>query len=106
MKSEPIRLNLIPKQNFSLKRFFSNSRVRIKTLLSDIFEKNPETKRLVSRGLPNSVGAENEVYNAKFSKTEFFPEDIEKMANMSKEEAKDYRIKLIIEKKYIRQPYD
>lgn len=88
MRFEPTRISSFSQQSFSWKQFFSTGRMKIKTLLSDVFEKSSNNKEVtkkvyISRGLPNSVGAEDEVYNATFGRFEFYPEDIEKMSTMS-----------------------
>ena len=62
-------------------------------------------KVYISRDLPNCIGAENEVYNAKIWKAEFYPEDKARMKAMSREEMRKFKDELIKAGRYTRIDY-
>ncbi len=100
------RMNIFTKVN----SFLLNSKLRLKVLLQDVFEKSkPEMENRMSenypypRKLPNSFSAPDEVFSkgTGSGKVKFFPEDIKKMENMTVTERLQYGEKLIKEGKYI-----
>ncbi len=102
MRMEKISVNTSIQPSFlKIKDIFLKGKLKLKTLMKDVFEKSSNTgERYVSRDLPNSVGSENEVYNTKGRIISFFEADIEKMRTMNKEEAAVYRKQLVIDGKY------
>ena len=59
----------------------------------------------ISRDLPNCIGAENEVYNVKAYKVDFYPEDKALMKGMTREEMSKFEDELIKEGRYRRIDY-
>ena len=62
-------------------------------------------KVYISRDLPNCIGAENEVYNAKIWKVEFYPEDRARMEAMSRKEKSHFETELIKAGRYRKIDY-
>ena len=87
---------------------FLEGKVKIKTLLKDVFEKNSKgkdsimknDKKIASRFLPNSITGEEEVYNGRGGVIRYFQEDIEKMKTMTAEEIIKFKRQLRKENKY------
>lgn len=109
MKFKVVNIKILNTDNVNcttiknLKNKLLGRTIRLKTLLKDVFQKeksNEIKKQYISRGLPNSVGSEKDIYGGKSGKVVYFAEDIKKMAVMSEQEVKEYKQKLIIEGKY------
>lgn len=102
MRMEKVSVNTPNQASFlKIKDIFLKGKFKLTTLMKDVFEKSANTgKKHISRSLPNSVGAENEVYNSKGGIVSFFEADIEKMCKMDQEEAAAYRKQLVIDGKY------
>lgn len=96
-------MNIFTKVN----SFLLNSKLKLKVLLQDVFEKNKETvsqeknsRKLTARLLPNCVDGENEFYNGPGGIIKYFPEDVEKMKNMALDEKINYKRLLRQNRKY------
>lgn len=90
-----------PNLKQSIKKIFFEGKLKLKTLLKDVFEKSSKSDtKYISRGIPNSVGSENDIYNCKSKLISFYEADIEKMSKMNEEEAAAYRQQLVLEGKY------
>ena len=91
------------------KDMFLRGKLKLKSLIKDVFEKSkPVVEPSMSekypypRKLPNSFSAPDEVFSkGGGSEISFYPEDIEKMKNMSITERLQYGEQLLKEGKYI-----
>ena len=62
-----------------------------------------KTNKIVSRDLPNCIGAVDEIYGTVNSgRIKYYPEDLAQMAKMSIKERIEYKGKLIEEGRYYR----
>lgn len=92
------------------KDMFLRGKLKLKSLIKDVFEKSKSgvepsmsEKYPYPRKLPNSFSAPDEVFSkgGGSGKVKFYPEDIEKMKNMSITERLQYGEQLLKEGKYI-----
>ena len=97
------RIKLSP--NCGIKRYYLNGKIKLKTLLADVFvkiKKEGGNKVLHSgdkfqhgymetRDIPNCVSTSEDAIGTKLKKVLYYPEDIEKMEKMSKAEIKQYK---------------
>ena len=91
-----------------IKNFFSNSKLKLRTLIADVYECHKtnyvviDGKKIRERDLPNCVGRPNDYKNLVWKKVKFYPEDEAVMAKMkTAREQIEYASKLIDEGKYI-----
>ena len=93
-----------------VKKYFFTGKLKLKTLFKDVFEKSKSevgTKMMEEypypRKYPNSFSTPDEAFSkgGDGGKVKFYPEDIEKMKNMSVTERLQYGEKLIKEEKYL-----
>ena len=79
----------------------------LKSLVSDVFEREKvpryiviDGKKIDERDLPNSVSSPSDWVGVTWSRVDFYPEDLEKMKDMTGREAIDYKKMLIEQKRY------
>ena len=93
-----------------VKTYIFTGKLKLKSLIKDVFEKSKSgvepsmsEKYPYPRKLPNSFSAPDEVFSkgGGSGKVKFYPEDIEKMKNMSITERLQYGEQLLKEGKYI-----
>lgn len=97
--------NIKLSQNFGIKRFYLNSKIKLKSLLADVFvkiKKEDGNKVLYqgdrfqheyvqTRDIPNCISTSEDAIGTKLKKVLYYPEDIAKMEKMSKAEVKQYK---------------
>lgn len=98
-----------------IKQSFTTKFCKLKTLVKDVFERTPdESKYFILNGkkirdkgflggpreLPNSVTGPSDLAGISWGRVIFYPEDVEKMKNMTSRERIEFKKKLIDEKKY------
>lgn len=90
-----------------IKRVFTDGHARLRTLIKDVFEKSEskylviDGKKIKERDLPNCISAPSDYQNVTWGKIKYFPEDIQKMKNMTDKECIDYKEKLIDSGRFI-----
>ena len=79
-----------------------------KNLMCDVFEKEKRPhyiiingKKVDERDLPNCVSVSGDCVGVTWSRVDFYPEDLEKMKNMTVEERIKFKRKLLEQKRYI-----
>ncbi len=106
--------NIKLSQNFGIKRFYLNSKIKLKSLLADVFvkiKKEGGNKALYqgdkfqheyvqTRDIPNCISTSEDAIGTKLKKVLYYPEDIAKMEKMSKAEVKQYKKNLKQNGKY------
>ena len=81
--------------------------IKIKVLLEDVFDSTLNRRGWFnylgpSRDLPNCVSGPDEDYDYVYSgRFEFYPEDVEKMRTMTREEKREFRRQLLLQNRYI-----
>ena len=108
---KPTQLPLIRR----IKQSFTRNFCSLKTLVKDVFERTPdESKYFVLNGrkirdkgflggpreLPNSVTGPSDLAGISWGRIVFYPEDIEKMKNMTSRERIEFKKKLIEENRF------
>lgn len=103
-----------------IKQSFINKFGRLKTLVKDVFEREPDEskyfvlngKKIRDRGflggpreLPNSVTGPSDLAGIRWGEIEFYPEDIEKMKKMNIDQILSYKKQLIEQRKYKGEKY-
>ena len=92
-----------------VKKFFTSNfqGAKIKELLEDVFDRTINRSGWLdylgpSRDLPNCVSGPDEDYDYVYSgRFEFYPEDVEKMRTMTREEKREFRRQLLLQNRYI-----
>ncbi len=91
--------------NFGVKRFYLNGRIKLKSLLADVFVKIKKEggnkvlhqgdkfqhEYMKTRDIPNCISTSEDAVGTKLKKVLYYPEDIAKMEKMSKAEVKQYK---------------
>lgn len=97
--------NIKLSQNFGIKRFYLNSKIKLKSLLADVFVKIKKEggnkvlyqgdkfqhEYVQTRDIPNCISTSEDAIGTKLKKVLYYPEDIAKMEKMSKAEVKQYK---------------
>ena len=89
-----------------IKQSFTTKFCRLKTLVKDVFEREKtqylviDGKKIKEKDLPNSVTGPSDLAGISWGRIIFYPEDVEKMKNMTSRERIEFKKKLIDEKKY------
>ena len=97
--------NIKLSQNFGIKRFYLNSKIKLKSLLADVFVKIKKEsgnkvlyqgdkfqhEYMQTRDIPNCISTSEDAIGTKLKKVLYYPEDIAKMEKMSKAEVKQYK---------------
>ena len=96
-----------------IKNAFSKRITNLKNLMCDVFEKEKrphyiiiDGKKFDERDLPNCVSGPSDWVGVTWSRVEFYPEDLEKMKNMTVAERIKFKRKLLEQKRYIDNDYD
>ena len=94
-----------------IKNFFSNSKLKLRTLIADVYECHRtnyvivDGKKVRERDIPNFIGRPSDAEGITITRLKYYPEDIKKMEKMNVQEKIKYKNKLIEEKKYIESDY-
>lgn len=97
--------NIKLSQNFGIKKFYLNSKIKLKSLLADVFVKIKKEggnkvlyqgdrfqhEYVQTRDIPNCISTSEDAIGTKLKKVLYYPEDIAKMEKMSKAEVKQYK---------------
>ena len=92
-----------------IKNFFLPKGTKLQKIEKDVFEKAiddgvkkmPEKKLGMPRKLPNCVSGPDEIFTETGGcYVRYYPEDVEKMKNMTEDEMINYKRKLIMQKRY------
>lgn len=91
-----------------IKRALVKPFTHLKELVCDVFEKEKRPhyiiingKKVDERDLPNCVSVSGDCVGVTWSRVDFYPEDLEKMKNMTVEERIKFKRKLLEQKRYI-----
>ena len=91
-----------------IKNFFSNSKLKLRTLIADVYECHKtnyiivDGKKVRERDIPNFIGRPNDYIGVVATKVKFYPEDEAIMAKMkTAREQIEYASKLIKARKFI-----
>lgn len=91
-----------------IKRALVKPFTHLKELVCDVFEKEKRLhyiiingKKVDERDLPNCVSDSGDCVGVTWSRVDFYPEDLEKMKNMTVEERIKFKRKLLEQKRYI-----
>ena len=92
-----------------IKNFFSNSKLKLRTLIADVYECHRtnyvivDGKKVRERDIPNFIGRPDDYIGVVAKEIKFYPEDEAIMAKMkTAREQIEYANKLIDEGKFIR----
>ena len=92
-----------------IKNFFSNSKLKLRTLIADVYECHKtnyiivDGKKVRERDIPNFIGRPNDYIGVVAKEIKFYPEDEAIMAKMkTAREQIEYASKLIDEGKFIK----
>ena len=92
-----------------IKNFFSNSKLKLRTLIADVYECHKtnyvviDGKKMRERDLPNFVTGPSDIEGVTCSKIKFYPEDEAILKTMEDaRERIEYKCKLIKAGKFIR----
>ena len=88
-----------------VKKRLLQAHVQLKTMVRDVFEKKTSDnvqkgKELSDKNLPSFIWGENDYKGTKVINLKFYPEDIEKMKNMTSRERIEYKKQLMRNKQY------
>ena len=91
-----------------IKNFFSNSKLKLRTLIADVYECHKtnyiivDGKKVRERDIPNFIGRPDDYIGVVATKVKFYPEDEAIMAKMkTAREQIEYASKLIKARKFI-----
>ena len=92
-----------------IKNFFSNSKLKLRTLIADVYECHKtnyiivDGKKVRERDIPNFIGRPDDYIGVVAKEIKFYPEDEAIMAKMKTAgEQIEYKCKLIDEGKFIK----
>ena len=92
-----------------IKNFFSNSKLKLRTLIADVYECHRtnyvivDGKKVRERDIPNFIGRPDDYIGVVATKVKFYPEDEAILKTMKNaRERIEYKRKLIDEGKFIR----